>query len=384
MSARGRTSGEVLTDLRLNRATLARQLLLDRSSRSVADPIQHLVGMQAQVPRDPYTALWSRLEGFQPDSLAGLLERRETVRAQLQRATIHLATADDCLELRPLLGAVSERAFRSGSPFGRRLLGVDLEELVRIGRALVEEAPRTRAELRDLLGERWPDRDADAMAYAIAYLVPMVQVTPRGLWKISGQARWATIESWLGRALAEAPSIDDLVVRYLGAFGPASVMDMQTWSGLTRLRETFERLRPGLVTFRSERGKELFDLPDAPRPDAEMPAPVRFLPEYDNLLLSHADRSRMGPDEVRARAAADWTIGTGSVLVDGTAGATWRIEKTDRGRVLQIRPVVRLSRPDRREVQEEAERLLAFLATAGGAVETGSVRFVATATRGSS
>ncbi len=282
------------------------------------------------------------------------------------RATIHLATARDCLVLRPVLQPVLERAFRSGSPFGKRLAGVDVDELVRTGRALVEERPRTRAELRVLLGERWPDRDADAMAYAISYLVPLVQVTPRGLWETSGQATWTTIESWLGEPLATDPSLDDLILRYLGAFGPASVVDMQTWCGLTRLREDFERLRPRLRVFRSEAGKELFDLPEAPRPDPETPAPPRFLPEYDNLVLSHADRSRMGDEEDRKRLAADWVIGVGGVLVDGFLRGTWRIQRADGAATLVIRPVAALPKRDVAMVTAEGRRLLAFAAADAG------------------
>ena len=359
-------SQEVLSQRQLNRATLARQLLLERSRVSAADTIELLVGMQAQVPRDPYTGLWSRLEGFRPEHLADLIANRRAVRASLMRATIHLSTARDCLLLRPLMQPVSERTFRSGSPFGKRLPDVDLDELTRVGRALVEEQPRTRAELRVLLGERWPDRDADAMAYAISYLVPMVQVTPRGLWETSGQARWTTIESWLNRPLVAEPRIDDLVLRYLGAFGPASPGDMQTWSGLARLREAFERLRPDLRVFRSESGKELFDLPDAPRPDPDTPAPTRFLPEYDNVLLSHADRSRMGSDEHRARLAADWVVGTGGVLVDGFVRATWRIERANGSVILQVRPVVKLTRKEAGAVREEGARLLDFVAGDAG------------------
>lgn len=351
---------DVLTRRQLNRATLARQLLLERAERSVTDTLEALVGMQAQVPRDPYTGLWSRLEGFQPEHLAGPIADRGAVRAPLMRATIHLVTARDCLLLRPLMDPVSERTFRSGSPFGKRLPGVDLGQLTRVGRALVEEEPRTRAELRGLLGQRWPDRDADAMAYAISYLVPMVQIPPRGLWGTSGQARWTTIEAWLGRSLPTDPSLDEVVLRYLGAFGPASAKDMQSWSGLTRLRDVFERLRPRLRTFRSESGTELFDLPDALRPEPDVPAPVRFLPEYDNLLLSHADRSRMGSEEVRARAAAGWVVGTGGVLVDGFLAATWRLERTEAA-TLSVRPVTRLSRADRDAIRSECERLLAFV-----------------------
>jgi hypothetical protein len=163
-------------------------------------------------------------------------------------------------------------------------------------RALVEEQPRTLSTLARLLDERFPGRDAFALGQAIRAWVPLVQVPPRGVWGKSGCAAHTSVEGWLGRVPSLGFSLEDLILRYLAAFGPGTVKDVQTWSGLTRLREVIERLRPRLVTFRDEHGAELFDLPDAPRPDPDTPAPPRFLYDYDNLLLSHADRSRVITD----------------------------------------------------------------------------------------
>jgi hypothetical protein len=273
------------------------------------------------------------------------------------RTTLHLVTARDLLALRPLLQPVLARQFAS-SPFARRITSVDRDALLEAGRELLEERPRTMAALGKLLSERWPSRDATSLAYAIRYLVPLVQLPPRGIWGASGQATWTTVEAWLGRPMAVGSRLDMLVLRYLAAFGPATVNDVQTWSWLTRLREVFDRLRPRLRTFRDEQGHEVFDLPRAPRPDPDTPAPPRFLPEFDNLLRSHADRTRVVADAYRAQAFT-----RGSVLVDGFAQATWTIQRKDGRATLLIEPFGRISRTDSTAVAEEAERLLEFAAT---------------------
>lgn len=308
----------------LNRATLARQLLLRREAQPPLGLVRHLVGMQAQVPHDPYTAMWSRLEQFEPESLSELLERRKTVRIGVMRGTIHLVTADDCLLLRPLVQPVFEGQLWRHRDFSPQLRGVDLEPALAYGRSLLDERPRTGKELRALFAERFPRLDAAALVYACQMRLALVQPPPRGLWGRSAGVAWRTAESWLERPLEPSPSLDDVVLRYLGAFGPASVADAATWSRLTGLREAFERLRPGLVTFRDERGRELFDLPEAPRPDPAVPAPVRFLPEYDNLLLSHDDRSRFFREGERELLRSLWAVGWGSVLHDGLVRGMWR------------------------------------------------------------
>ena len=354
---------DVVSQRALNRALLARQLLLERAAIPVADTIEHLVGQQAQEPPDPYVGLWSRLEGFDPNELGEMIEARRAVRASMMRATIHLVTARDALRLRPLMSPVLERTFRSGSPFGRRLHGVDLDEVIALGRASIEERPRTRAELVAVFSERWPDADADAMGYAFQYLVPLVQVPPRGVWGKRGRATWAALEDWLGEGLDVGSSIDELVRRYLGAFGPATVMDMQSWCGLTRLKGVFERLRPALRVDRNEVGREVYDLPDAPRPDPETPAPPRFLPSYDNVTLGHADRTRIVSDELRREIMASAGMRPISTfLVDGTGGGTWAIARDDETATLTIQPERRLSKSERSALAEEGARLLDFSA----------------------
>jgi hypothetical protein len=317
--------------------------------------VEHLVGMQAQNPLDPYIALWSRLEDFRPDELSTLIDGRRAVRLGLMRGTLHLGTDRDALALWPVMAPVMARSWQS-SPFRKQLQGVDVEEVTAAGRALLEQAPLTTSALGKLLHGRWPDRDATSLGYAVRFLLAVVQVPPRGLWGRTGQPTWTTLESWLGRPLAADASPDGAVLRYLAAFGPATVADIRTWSWLTGLREVIDRLRPRLVTFRDEAGRELFDLPDAPRPDPATPAPPRFLPEYDNLLLSHDDRGRILPDAAVGRVTG-WV---GTFLLDGFLAGLWRIDRTREGAILALELFRALTEGEREELVSEAERMLAF------------------------
>ena len=318
--------------------------------------IEHLVTMQAQNPLDPYVALWSRLDGFQPDELANLIAERRTVRIGLLRTTLHLATADDALRMWPVFQPVLARAW-SSSPFIKQLPGIDIDAVVAASRSLLEAEPQTTSALGKRLHERWPRHDPVPLGYVAQFLLPIVQLPPRGLWGRTGRPTWSTVEAWTGRPLSGDGRPDAVVLRYLAAFGPATVSDIRTWSWLTGLREVVERLRPQLVTFRDEAGRELFDLPHAPRPDPDTPAPARFLPEYDNLLLSHDDRSRVIPEMAIGRLTG-WV---GSFLVDGHVRGQWRI---DRGEVatIVIEPFEPLADVEVEELAAEAARLLEFMA----------------------
>ena len=324
--------------------------------------IEHLVGMQAQAPLSPYVGLWTRLDGFRAEQLGELITKRRAVRGWLMRGTVHLATARDYLALRPITQGVLARYF-GASVFARNVAGVDMDELTAAARALLEEQPRTRAELGRLLGMRWPDRNAESLAFAITYLVPLVQVPPRGVWGAGGTAKLTTAESWLGKPLSSRASPDRMVMRYLGAFGPASAQDVAMWSGIAGARELVERLRTRLITFKDEAGRELFDLPDAPRPSPDTPAPASFLPEYDNLLLSHADRTRVTEEVRNVPLYPGNGAAFGFVLVDGFYRANWKLSRQRGHATLLVESFKPLPKSDRGMLAEEGERLLEFIAS---------------------
>jgi Winged helix DNA-binding domain len=360
----------------LNRATLARQQLLERACLTPADLVAHLVGLQAQTPQTWYIGLWSRLGAFDPEQVSALLQQRELVRISLMRSTIHLVTAQDCLGLRALFDQVNARGLKANLKHG--LAGVDTDELATLGRQLLADGPLTFSEMGDRLLQRWPDAHKSALAQGVRALVPLVQVPPRGLWGRSGPVAHTTAAAWLGRPLVAKPVAEDLVRRYLAAFGPASVLDVQTWSGLTRLGEVVERLRAELVTFVDARGRELFDHPDAPRPPAETAAPPRFLADFDNLLLGHADRSRV----VTPGYLGGWNLANGQVprsfLLDGFTAGTWTVEQTRAQWTLQVDAFTQVSRGGRAALEEEGLGLLQFLSTGvkGARSPSFAVRFV--------
>jgi Winged helix DNA-binding domain len=357
---------DVLSRRALNRALLARQMLLrrvplpagpDRAGR-VIETVEHLGGLQAQAPFPPYYGLWSRLDGFRPDDLAGLLLSRAVVRIALMRGTIHLVSSRDCMMLRPLTQPVLDRALKS--LFGKHLPGVDTGAIAAAGRALVEDQPRTFADLGAVLAERWPEHPPVTLAQTVRALVPLVQVPPRAVWGRAGQPLHTSAESWLGRPLDPQPSLTGLVRRHLAAFGPATVADIQAWSGLTRLREPVEELGTELRAFRGEDGSELFDLPGAPRPDPGTPAPVRLAAEFDNLVLSHADRSRIVSDEHRGRMSTRNGIFPGTVLLDGFVAGMWRIARTGGTATLMAELFRDVGASDRDAIAAEGLRMLAF------------------------
>jgi Winged helix DNA-binding domain len=349
----------------LNRATLERQLLLRRHEMPAQRAVRHLGGLQAQAPLAPYVGLWTRLASFTTDELSDLLSERTVVRAPVMRATVHLVDAADFVAFRPLFGPLMKAGLRAN--YARTLTGVDLDALTARAAELLAERPLTRAQLARDLAAIWPEAEPMSLAYAVTYLVPVVQVPPRGIWGKNAQATWTTGEAWLAGAPAPADvaqeaagggAADRLVLRYLATFGPATVADIQTWSGLTRLREVTDRLK--LRAYRGPDGAELLDLPDVELPAEDVPAPPRFLPEYDNLLLSHADRGRV----IRhAHPVPLWPgVGAtqGTLLIDGVWDAIWKIT----AEALTIIPFRRLTGAEESAITEEAASLLAFTSPA--------------------
>jgi hypothetical protein len=376
--AGSRRPAEMLSQRAVNRALLARQMLLDRLPLPAAGPgraaqvvqtVEHLVGLQAQAPFPPYFGLHSRLDGFRPDDLAALITDRSVVRIALMRGTIHLVSARDCLPLRRLVQPVIERGMRGA--FGKQLAGVDPGALAAAGRSLVESEPMTFSQLGQALAARWPDHAPAALAQGVRAYVPLVQVPPRAVWGQAGQSLHTSAENWLGQ---RPPSVEpaypvrpatrvelaQLVTRYLGAFGPATVRDVQAWSGLTGLKAVLEQLRPSLVSFRDEQGAELFDLPTAPRPGGEVPAPARLVAEFDNLVLSHAERSRVISAEATRRLYTINGVIPGSVLIDGFVAGMWRLARSRDAAAVTIEMFGPARGHD--ALIAEAERVLAFAA----------------------
>jgi hypothetical protein len=357
-----KSPSSTITRRELNRALLARQLLIERASMTALEAIEHLVGMQAQSPNTPYVGLWSRVDGFKLEDLSALYRSREVVRIAVMRSTIHLVSSRDCIALRSVLQPVIHRLFNGG--YAKMLRGIDLDEMAAFGRKAVETKAMTFSELSQHLATRWPGRDRNALSYALRALVPLVQVPPRGIWGESGLSAHTSAESWITLESPLTMPVEDLVRRYLAAFGPASVRDFQAWSGLTRMRDTFEAMSPGLLRLHSDDGQELFDIPGALRPKGDDEVPVRFLPEFDNTLLSHFDRSRIIADDFRKYV---YTINgqiPGTVLLDGFVRGRWRIERDKTKATLKIERFDRWSPDEKESVIDEGQRLLTFAAAA--------------------
>jgi hypothetical protein len=348
----------VITRLELNRATLARQVLLERSDTSALEAVEHLMGLQAQLAKAPFIALWSRLRDFRRDNLARPCEDRKVVRATLMRATLHSMSAAGYARFRSTLQPLLETAVAG---LGERAKGIETERVIDAGVRFFQRGPNDFEALRGALEKEGLKGDVRAMAYLVRTRVPLVQVPDGSAWSYSTGGTFALAESWLGRPIDPEPRLPEFVRRYLEAFGPASVADAQTWSGLKGLKGVFDELRPNLTVFQDPHGRELFDIPDAPRPPGGTPAPARFVPDFDNLLLGHADRTRVISEEHRKRIGTKNLLVVATFLVDGEVAGTWKAEKRKGTARLLVEPFIKLRKAARSELEIEGTRLLKFL-----------------------
>lgn len=347
----------------LNRATLDRQLLLERSRMSVPDAVDHLVGVQAQTPHTWYTGLWSRLEAFDPVAVGELLERRELVRVVLMRSTLHLVVPEDVAGLRTWVQPVLDRDLFRNQTHGKPIAGVDVESLVAAARAALADGPLTNKRLGEILAPHWPDCPPATLVYAVRNQLPLVQVPPRGVWGRSGSIAHTTAEAWLGERPPTPLEPSRVILRFLAAFGPASVRDLQNWSGLTRLREIVEPMRSSqLRTFRDEQGVELFDLPDVRLPDEQTPAPPRFISDFDNVVLSYADRTRITTEPYWLPAYRQQRPAPQLLLLDGFTAADWTVDEGEDAATLTVRPYDAFADHDAAAIITEGMSLLRFLA----------------------
>lgn len=347
----------VLTTRELNRATLARQLLLERAAITPLAAIERLFALQAQVARPPFVGLWTRVHGFTRAQLHRLLHDRAIVRATLLRGTLHLISAADFIASRAALQPMLDAGM--AAILKQRAAAIDLGELAAFARTRL---PSTFDALRPTLLERFPSSDERALGFAVRMQLPLVQVpTTDDRWSFPGNPVFESAQAWLGRPFASNTALAPLVRRYLAAFGPATVKDAERWSGLARLAPVFDQLRGELVTFRDDKRRQLFDLPDAPRPPADTAAPVRLVPDFDNLVLGHDDRRRVISDEHRPSLTTRNLQVKATFLVDGFVAGTWTVERTKAEATVVLAPFARLARAARAALEEEADALLSFV-----------------------
>lgn len=340
----------------LNRATLARQFLLERADVEPVRAIESLTALQAQSARSPFIALWSRIREFDADSLRRAIDRRKVVKSTLMRSTLHLTSARDYTLFRPALHA-SLVSLAAGMLRGR-MQDVDVDLVVKAVRGFLADEPRTFAEIFTLLEERFPDADVRALGYTARLHVPLVQIPAETRWSFpASPARFGLAEEWLGKTVPSDGPAKALVLRYLGSLGPATVADISNWTGLRGVREVVDGLN--VLRFRNEDGKEVLDLPDAPRPPADTPAPVRFLPEFDNIVLSGADRSRFMTKEQQRAIFTNNLAYAATFLVDGQVAGAWRVDR--KRKTLVVEPFATPKKATRDAVADEALALASFL-----------------------
>ncbi len=347
----------ILSRKQLNRTLLARQLLLQRSADGCEAATERLVALQSQIPNPAYIGLWTRLSGFEKRRLSESLEKRRIVRAPWIRSTLHLVSAADHQRFQAVIQPALARGLRSF--FGPRANGLDIERLIQIAKPYLEAETPAIGALRNKLQEHEPDQNKQAMAYAVRSYLPLVQIPPSGTWGAGTRATYTTAEAWLG-----APTPADLPAlfqRYLAAYGPANVMDFQTWTGMTGLKSQLAPALTDLARYQSEDGAVLYDLPGSPIIEAERPAPIRFLPEYDNILIAHRDRRRILPEIHRKKVFISAGRVLGTVLIDGFVGAIWKVRMDGKAASLTVTLFERRNSDVRAAIESEGLKLLKFI-----------------------
>jgi hypothetical protein len=346
----------------LNRATLARQGLLERSQTGATAMVEQLLGMQAQEPKPPFIGLWSRIEGFDAADLRGALAGGAVVRATLMRATLHLMSASDYAAFRSALQPALDSAM--AGILKARGEGIVVDDVLAAARKLLARGKKlTFDEIRDALRDQFPDVDHRALGYVTRTGLPLVMVPTDDAWGFPRDSQF-TLVGKVGKQAAT----EELVRRYLAAFGPATPADMQIWSGLKGLKGVFAAIEDQLEMLDGG----LYDLPGALRPGGDADAPVRFLPAFDNVLLAHKDRTRIIEDEHRPKVITKNLRIPPTFLVDGFAAGIWSIKATKTKATLTIEPFGKLTKKAQKELAQEGEALLRF---ADARVETLDIRF---------
>jgi hypothetical protein len=346
----------LLSPRRLNRTLLLRQHLLERVDATLAQEVEHLVGLQAQENLPPFLSLAARLRTFDPEEVTHGLEDRSLVRFLVMRGTVHLLVADDALVLRRWTAPVHEREIRVSQTVGAAR-EVDREAFLALLSDLLADGPQPQKALGAALAERFPEHAATRLGALARSAAPLVQCPPRGTWRGVGQVVYQYVDRWLGRPETE-PDVEALVRRYLAAYGPATAADVSTWSGVTRLGPVLKGMAD-LVQHQDERGRTLYDVAGAPLAEEDVPAPVRLLGQYDNVWLSHADRDRVTTAEARGSWGGLDGRTTNVVLVDGMVTGLWR--HVD-GRVHLLTTLRDLTRAERSDLEAETARVEALLA----------------------
>jgi hypothetical protein len=348
---------ETLSRRALNRATLERQLLLRPAKMSAYDAVEHLAGLQAQAPFPPYYALWPRLHGFRPADLASLLEDRRVVRIALMRGTVHLVTAADALAWRPVVQVLYDRDLKTNTQHARELAGLDHSAVSSAARELLAASPLSSTALGASLAKQWPDVAPASLTHLARGQLPLVQTPPRAIWGKAGQTTYACLDEWVGAPLSP-PAPASLIERYLRAFGPASVADVQAWAGITRLGEVAAEM--DLRRYRDPEGRELLDLPSLTVPPEDIPAPPRLLGPFDQTILSYADRTRVVSDDYRKRVITQNGLVKGTLLVGGFVRGWWEIKTSRKAAVVELSPFEKLAKRDLAALESAAGRLTSW------------------------